>query len=65
MFKEIAVGIALIASVEAGYGGYGGSWRGGRSQRHTVPIEQNLLGHNQVWGHGHYEPGDVDRFENH
>jgi len=42
MFKEIAVGIALIASVEAGYGGYGGSWRGGRSQRQTVPIGQNL-----------------------
>jgi len=61
MFKEIAVGISLIAAVEAGYGGY----RGGRSQRQTVPIEANLYGHNQVWGHSHYEPGDVDRFENH
>jgi len=66
MYKEICAGIALIAGANASYGGYSqDSYRPYKSQRWTVPIEENLYGHNQVWGHGHYEPGNACRFENH
>ena len=61
MFK-IAAAIALIEATEARYGSRGGT-RPNTSQSYETP--EPTYGHNQVWGHQHYEPGDVDRYENH
>ena len=67
MFK-IAAAIALIESASAGYTSKQNQYLGPRAAHASsweVPEPVNLYGHNQVWGHQHYEPGDVDRFENH
>ena len=75
MFKQVAAGIALIAGAEAAtvqsYGSaYGlantGGWRTPDDQQWTVPVSKPTSdSHNQTWGHGHYEPGDIDRFDSH
>ena len=62
MFK-IAAAIALIEATNARYGHPRGGTRPITSQSYETP--EPTYGHNQVWGHQHYEPGDVDRFENH
>jgi len=65
MFKTLSAGIALISGASASnYANQYGT-RVRNSQRWEVPNTENYLTHNRVWGHTHYEPGDVDRFENH
>jgi len=65
MFKTLAAGIAIIAGADAKYQMTGYGQRVHSSQVYEVPETAAHLGHNQVWGHSHYEPGDADRFENH
>merc|ERR1719198_2866089 len=54
---------ALLLVAEAAASGYGG---GSESiARYGPTREYGGYQHDRVWGHGHYEPGDIERFDGH
>jgi len=53
----------MAATAEAG--GYGYSDKSESIARYGPTREYGGYQHDRVWGHGHYEPGDIERFDGH
>jgi len=58
--KSFAAALLLVA---ANAGGYDDTMT---VRARFGPTKENAdFQHDRVWGHGHYEPGDIERFDNH
>ena len=56
---------ALLLVAEVTAGGYGYSDKSESIARYGPTREYGGYQHDRVWGHGHYEPGDIERFDGH
>ena len=63
MFKTFSA--ALLASAIEASNSYGDYSAQLMRPRYGPTKDYGSYKHDQVWGHGHYEPGDVERFDNH
>jgi hypothetical protein len=57
--KTFSATLLVVAAQASGYGGSESVARYGPTQ------EYGGFQHDQAWGHSHYEPGDIERFDGH
>ena len=56
---------SALMVVAAQASGYGYSDKSESTARYGPTREYGGYQHDRVWGHGHYEPGDIERFDGH
>ena len=59
--QTFSVALLAVGAAASGYG-YGDQ---GERARWGPTKEHGDYQHDRVWGHGHFEPGDIERFDNH